>query len=70
MNRKECEIDWLGLNLGPAFVDADGNPLENLTQRFFKQIDSDDLQQDIFGKKMKEFAEDQGWKVTSSIYDD
>ena len=70
MNRKECEIDWLGLNLGPAFVDVDGNPLENLTQRFFKQIDSDDLQQDIFGKKMKEFAEDQGWKVTSSIYDD
>ena len=70
MNKKECKIDWLGLNLGPAFVDVDGNPLEDLTHQFFEQTDSDNVQQDVFGKKMKEFAEEQGWKVTSNIYDD
>lgn len=71
MEKMICEIDWLGLDLGPMYIDPKTEePLEELTREFFSQDSRlNQLPEDEFGEQMKKFAEDNGWKVTKSIYD-
>jgi len=77
---RPCHIVWLGLNKGPAYApvaswseDKDlPEEFAGLTAAFRESYGETTDKEDVrkFGKAMKEYAEENGWKVESSVYDE